>query len=250
MTAQTQRTSVDRVVFLLAPRSAYPFAESEIPDTVPQLRWQDTAAMLRTYQPRTEIAAFLVNELQSYLKEEGLMDPDRVTPEHLVAFAHHKEAFAALELVCEQADANVAEAWAHPDADSTGYKAGETWWVYPASSHEPSVGAGWSFAWHLFEDSTRIFRDGRAGAPRFAAGVSATRGKLSTLTDAAGDELRNAEFELFSKGDLKYGDWDYVWRLAYPEDVLAGPSLQAQGRSLGRWIVESFELARAGLAEN
>ena len=249
--AQSQRASTDTVVLLLAPRDAYPFAENEIPDSVPQLRWQDTAAMLRTYQPRTEAAEFLVNELQSYLKEEGLMDPDRVTPEHLVALAHYKEALAALELVCEQADGYVTEAWAHPDPDYTASWGGETWWDYPASPDGPSVVGDWTFAWHLFIDSSRIFRDGRVGVPRFAAGVRTTRGQLAaTLKDAAADELRKAGFELFEKGDVKHGSWDAVWRLAYPEDVLAGASIQAQGRWLGRWIVESFELARAALAQN
>jgi hypothetical protein len=248
--AQAKQASAEGVVVVLAPRNAYLFPDNEIPASVPQLRWQDTAVIVGSYQTRSVVAEFLVRELQSYLSEEGLMDPDRLTPEHLVAFDHHKEAFSALSLVCEQADAYVVRAWARPDPDYSGYSAGETWWVYPLSPKGPSVAQAWKFAWHLFEDSTRIFRDGRAGAPRFAAGASAARGELMTLPASKRDALRDGDFELLSKPELKYGEYDYVWRLAYPVEVVVGSSIQTQGQALGRWMVDSFQRAATALAED
>jgi hypothetical protein len=75
------------------------------------------------------IDRFLVGEFLDYLREENLMDPDRVSPEHLVAFAHHTEAFEALGLVCDEAAVFVGANW--NQLQETDSKGGETWWVYP-----------------------------------------------------------------------------------------------------------------------
>ncbi len=83
------------------------------------------------------------------------------------------------------------------------------------------------------------------GCPRLSAGAS---GKLETLPPGAADELHAHHFQLLSKGGVYTGKGEQIWRLAWPEEVLAGASLEAQGASLGAWIVETFELANAALS--
>ena len=41
------------------------------------------------------------------------MDPERITPEHLVALAHHYDADQAISLVCQIASDRVRESWLH-----------------------------------------------------------------------------------------------------------------------------------------
>ena len=72
------------LVILVAPRSGYGwFAEQQMPDPVLRLTWQQTALLLTNYTTPSEVSAFLVAELCRYLREEGLMDPDRITPDTL-----------------------------------------------------------------------------------------------------------------------------------------------------------------------
>jgi len=238
----------DAVVVLVAPRADYArFSDDEIPDDVPQPTWQYTASLLSAFEARTSTARFLVSELQNYLREERLMDPEKLTPEHLVAFAHHTEAVEALRMICEQADAYVTELWTRPGQDHTDTRWGETWHLYPSHrAGDPPV-SDWTFAWSLFPDSSQYFRDGRNGVPRLVAGANAQPGELQTVGDLARTQLRKDGFQLLAKGGMWSGKGDKIWRLAYPEDVLAGSSIKAQGDALGAWIVESFEQARAAL---
>lgn len=78
----------DGVVLLVAPRMDLArFDQDQIPPDVPRLTWQDTAQVLEHYTRSSPIERFLVDELCNYLREEGLMDPERVSPEHLIAGA-------------------------------------------------------------------------------------------------------------------------------------------------------------------
>jgi hypothetical protein len=247
--AQQERGIRHGAVLLIAPRADYPFSASEIPDTVPQLTWQRTASRLGDFGPKplSDAGCFLIRELQQYLREEGLMDPERVTPEHLVAFAHHREAFSALELVTEEADAFVAQFWTEPEPkhhDSYGkdlYRR-SSWWSYPMREAHRDVLPDWGLDWNLFRDARAIFPEGRPGVPRFTAGASADSGELAKIDPDAADRLRALGFELTAKERLSANGWDRIWRCAYPEEVLAGSTIEAQGEALGRWVVESFEL--------
>ena len=133
--AQQERGVRNGAVLLVAPRADYEwFDEGEIPDSVPRLSWQQTAVLLSEYHPVRQTGAFLVAELRDYLREEGLMDPERISAEHLVAFAHHKEAFEAFELLCQLAVAYVAEHWAPLSPEQYGSRQGNTsWWMFPTT---------------------------------------------------------------------------------------------------------------------
>lgn len=114
--AQQERRIARGAVLLVAPRADCPsFPAAEIPETVPTLTWQRTALRLRAYAPPGPVAAFLIDELCDYMREEQLMDPSLMTPEHFSAFEFHADAFAALEPICAVADAAVARQWQPPD---------------------------------------------------------------------------------------------------------------------------------------
>lgn len=237
---QANRSAALALVFLVAPRASYPFAPDQIPMSVPQLTWEATSALLRLYRPSSPVSRLLVDELLIYLREEGLVDPERVTPEHLVAVAYHAEAVAALERVYELADLAVAGGWAAPPPGHSGRYGTETWWTYPPRPPDvPHLGR-WELAWHVFRESTQLFPDGRRGVPRIAAGAAADWGTLHTISSSTKDRLASEGFQLFEKGDLRGNTRERIWRLAYPEEVLAGASLDAQGRALGQWVAKAF----------
>lgn len=248
--AQRRRDIAHGAVLLLAPRSGYDwFDPGQIPASVPKLTWQHSASLLARYEPPSELAGFLVDELRCYLKEEALMDPERITPEHLVAFAHHREAFEALELVCEIAAAFVADAWAPLDPEQYGSRSrGESWWLYPSGRAGEPTSQQWAFAWHLFHDASSIFTDGRRGVPRLTTGASGDPGTLAHLAAEKLEQVREAGFQPIPKEALISNSSDRIWRLAYPEEVLAGATLDAQGAGIGRWIVDSFQVLHGVLA--
>jgi hypothetical protein len=97
-------------VVLLAPRQSYPFEPSP-PAPVVRCTWQDTASNLHPRRHRPAEQGFLVRELASYLREEGLMDAEAITPVHLVALAERERAEEAVARACEIASAFIARTW-------------------------------------------------------------------------------------------------------------------------------------------
>jgi hypothetical protein len=234
-------------VVLVAPRSGYEwFDANEIPSEVPRLTWQRTGALLASFTTTTEVGTFLVHEFCDYLREEGLMDPDRLTAEHLVAFAHHKEAFEALELVCSAAISDVAQMWGPLAPEQYNSRYGNTsWWMFPTSRPGGTPVAAREFELDLFRDSSSCFRDGRPGVPVFTVGTSGEPGTVSTIDPETADELTRAGFQLLPKASLLSNSWDRIWRRAYPDELLAGATLEEQGKSLARWVVDAFERLQA-----
>jgi hypothetical protein len=242
--AQHQRRIASRgAVVLIAPRQGYEwFDAQEIPDSVLRLKWQETAALLATYPAPSEVGTFLVHELCLYLREEGLMDPDRITAEHLVAFAQHKEAFEALDLLCSAATAYIAETWAALTPEQYGSRSGNaSWWIFPTCRVGGIPLEGREFDFNLYRDGSAIFRNGRQGVPVFTVGTSEEPGTVAAIDPQTADDLTNAGFELLPTQSLLSNPWDRIWRRAYPDELLAGATLQKQGGSLARWVVDAFE---------
>ena len=249
--AQHSRGLASRgAVLLVAPRAGYEwFDPSQIPDTVPTVTWQQTGSLLATYTTTSSIGAFLVDELCHYLREEGLMDPERITAEHLVAFAHHKEAFEALDLLCSAATAHIAAQWAPLAPEQYGSRSGSiSWWMFPTCRDGMMPLEGREFDFNLFRDSTGCFRDGRPGVPVFTVGTSGEPGTIAALDAETADALADAGFQLLPKASLLSNNWDRIWRRAYPDELLAGATLEDQGNSLARWVVDAFEQLHATVA--
>ena len=247
------------LVVLVAPRASYPFPEDQIPRDVAQVSWQQTTRILRDYldyRARSDAAKLLICELLLYLQEEGLMPIDRVTPEHLVATAHHKEAFDALEEVYAAADTFLCNGeWADPLPDhykTYGQGPSQSWcrhsWTIPPSGST----AGWFLGWAVFRDSARMFYDGSPGVPRIAAGASALAeepGTLKALAPATKDRLAHVQFQLLGRDDTKESKRERIWRLIYAGDVIQGSSVEEQGRALSRWVKDAFEQVQTILAD-
>lgn len=119
-------------MLLLAPRQDYPFEPAQVPDEVVQLRWQDTARIIREWSTDDPVGRFLLAELTAYLREEDLVDPEDLTGEHLVALDVHREALNALDRVCELAATRVDSRWNDGDGPGQyGQPVRERWWTHP-----------------------------------------------------------------------------------------------------------------------
>jgi hypothetical protein len=110
--AQRARRLGHATVLLIAPRADIPsFDPEEIPAEVPVLTWQETAQKLAAYPPPDDVARYLAVEFCAHLKEEGLMDPEQLSPVHLVALASYREALNALDRICDIAAEEVSRRW-------------------------------------------------------------------------------------------------------------------------------------------
>ena len=223
-------------LLLVAPRSALDsFDQTQIPECVPQISWQDTARILKSFAPTTVVQTFLRDELCSYLQGEGLVDPDRVTPEHLVALSRYHEAKAALALVCEIATDVVRSQWAEPLSPRKG---SDTAWTYQWRP-EDQPPAGFAPRWIWFSEGAPFFLE-RPGAGRFTVGIGAAPGHLAALDHHTREQLEEAGFLILGSGDLRGIHYENIWKVAYPEDILAGGDLQTQGEALASWILLNF----------
>ncbi len=244
----------DWVVLLLAPRSMYshpPFDPDQVPDAVPRLTWQQTAAILNGYNPTNCVDRFLVDELRRYLREENLSDPEQLTPLHLVALANYREAGDALDRLCEIAADAVNEGWTKTASGQYPEQAPrERWWEYAPAGRTPlasETDSPWDWSWNLLIDSASVLRDGRPGAPCFTAGATTSvPGSVARLNDRE-ERLRDAGFRVLSRDDTHSRKNEYLWRVAYPEDVLSGPDLAAQGDTLAQWVGSALTEVRAVL---
>lgn len=244
-------------VLLLAPREQIPtFEPGEIPDEVPRLTWEATAELVKRHRPSNAIGCFLVAELRLYLREEGLMDPEQLTPVHLVALANHHEAVQALEHICHIADEDVIRRWNARTSHDWAPRRGNpsvSWWTYPMHSRESKrlVDAGpWYCEWQYMRSTADQFTDGRPGVPCFVAGMTAEAAARAAvaLSETTRKRLKQAGFDIVLAAGS--GGYDRVWCRAYPEDVLAGPDLGRQGKALASWIIHAFTTLSTALDES
>jgi hypothetical protein len=240
-------------VLLLAPRQDYPFEPAQVPDEVVQLRWQDTARIIREWSTDDPVGRFLLAELTAYLREEDLVDPEDLKHDHLVALEVHHEALNALERVCELAATRVDSQWNEGDGPGQwGPRVvKERWWTYPPYPREPAAQGvdlddAWGLAWQLIFDGSYLFRD-RSASPVFSVGMTAdTPGSIEALRSGHQRRLEEAGFELLPLGTTTSPKNEYVWRVADLGDVLSGGPLEGQADLLAAWVVNAFtDLTRA-----
>ncbi|MGI8659203.1 MAG: hypothetical protein ACR2K4_10635 [Candidatus Limnocylindria bacterium] len=132
-------TSNPHAVVLLASRARLPYEYGrEIPPSVPQRSWQQTARLIAKQSTEDPVQDWLRDEFCTYLREEQLMDPEALRPEHLTALAYMDEATTSLALVTERASEYLrsADALGAPSAEDhaprspfgIGYSG---WWYEP-----------------------------------------------------------------------------------------------------------------------
>jgi hypothetical protein len=237
--------SVEGAVFLLAPRSDIPFRPGQVPTAVPQLAWQQTAAVIASYRGSTdEIGQFLIGEVTAYLREEDLMD-DAMTPVLLVALEQRKRVDTAIKRICEIAGDRLS-AWTGDARNLRPLGLGfyETIKQAPKGNEPADWGYEVWWDWNLKTNDLEV-EDSRGEVPVFTAGVGTL---LSKGIAHDPDGARWAAGLADSDGFVRVrDDRTRFIRYIYPEEVLRGRSLEAQGKGLGDWIVETFDaLYKAG----
>lgn len=245
-------------VVVLAPRSSLPYLPVDVPDGVPQRSWQATGRRLRAAaQDAAPVKAFLLKELIDYMSEDSLIDPHAIGPELLVALAHAEQAEAALVRVCEEISRHVASDHG-ASADS---------FAEASRTRKPDFGWNYWEAWNLRKNDAgeaTLWLDWNARAD---ATHSAAEGRsvifISGLTAASYEELAATPEDLAVQDALLSGvpvdgrlvrfervsdECERLTRVAFPEEVLIGRTLEDQAAAAGTWIVEGFRaiaLARA-----
>ena len=185
------------------------------------------------------------------------MDPEQLSPVHLVALANYREALNALDRICDIAAEEVSRRWNQGEPPgrwpSIGPRSQKTsrWWPYPSCpmGGSAAVSDDWSWDFEQLDDSASVLLDGRAGVPCLTVGMSAEAesGAMAALGDAQRAALEQAGFSLLALGDTTSDKYVYVWRVAYPDEVLTGRDLRSQAEALASWIIDGFMALHAAM---
>jgi len=227
---------------LLAPRQSMPLA----PDGVVSVEWQEVGRKLRAFARRDGVSekdSWLVEEFNSYLKEEGLADEDALSPATVFALSAWPAAERTLARMNEIADGYVRARLEDPPkgllkrSGSQQPNYGVGWWInFPLASTGDDTstwGKAW-LEWGFRPDTPR--EDGRDAQAFYAGATFATKKNpmFTTRNQAWLGELNDQGFE-------RVQDWYWrLWRYRYPEELMGAPTLEAQAKLLAYWILESF----------
>lgn len=247
-----QRRRLNRAaVLLLAPREGYTdYNPRQIPDRVVALVWEDTAELLKAYKHRGPIEEFLVSELKQYLKEEGLVDPDRLDREHIVALTYHRDALAALHRLCQIAAVDVNRLW-NQGGPGRQYPASrnpkEYYWYHETRARDgteiqrsPSL----SLSWRLLLDGPYILPGTAPGVPRLMAGLDGPKGSVETLSEATLGRLEDDGFQIMPLGQSNSRNFEYIVRTIGLGDLQQG-ELRSSAAALANWVNSIFRAIAA-----
>lgn len=221
---------------LLAPRG-----EVQTPEGVARADWQDVGRFIRDWrnsETDDAVEAWLLREFVDYLKEEGLVEEDMLTPAHVFSLAAKPSTDRTVARLVDIAQAVVQAEW--NEARSASMSGGKGWlWYSTFAIPEGSWGKAW-LEWQLRHDE---FRSEPRDAYCFFSGVT-----FETLKDSALAKEANAGWlaERIDEGFERVQAWYWrLWRPLYPEQLLDETSLDSQGRKLGDWVLDSFRLLRS-----
>ena len=240
---------------LLAPRAGYPFDRAQIPDEVVQVTWEQTGRLLQQYETEDPVGRFLIDELITYLDEEGLMDPSELTAAQLTALVHYQAGRHVLARICELAGDKVDALWAEGDRPRPGRypdrgEATEFWWSYPQEARDGETvapaGALWP-VWELLVSGAYLLADLPAGIPVFIAGVSGDPGTALDLAEPVRAELEASQFQILPAGYTKSRDHEFVLRVVPVEDLLAPGPVDNQAATLAEWVDDTFRFIARSL---
>lgn len=228
----------DAAVVLLAPRALYRVPRDR-PKGVPLCTWQRTADVCRRWvsDADDDVARFLVGELLVFLEEEKLMDAE-FTAEDFAALERLARVQSSIERVCQVASAFIAREWNcnREKSNKSGLGYFETHpRARPGQAEDDWTRVFWD--WNLLSRDL-LLPEPHGGVPVFTAGIGVKRpGVIVTDHDAEwATPLRADGFvDMFGPMNTRF------LRFAYPETVLKGDTLEAQGENLGAWVVETYE---------
>jgi hypothetical protein len=250
---QADRGLANAAVLLVAPRNDFAsFDPAELPPEVPRLSWERTAESIRTFGPDSgdPVRRFLLGELWSYMREEQLTDPPRLTPTHIAALENYPDARRALERLCDMAAEHVRNTWGGTGDRGVYPQRGEPrqyWWSHQPDEVGGLLGRDWWWDWKLLMDATDILADGER-RPAVFAGVTGAPGAIEGLDDAVRQALSTAGFQLLGMGAANTSQ-SYVVVHEYLDSRLVGDGeLPEQARALAARLDRWFNELRDTLA--
>jgi hypothetical protein len=216
-------------LFLLAPRDSMPTT-----DQARSIDWQRVSAFIRRWQRDTHdpVAKWLLEELLTYLKEEGV-DEDALNPAHAFALAARASTDRTVTRLVEFAQQVVESEW---DKAKKSSKQGGAGWIWYAAFPLETIGEGassnWRTAWLEWTLREDDFRPDSRDAHAFFAGMSFQTLKESPLGIEGNEAWLAARM---TKGFERAQSWFWrLWRPLYPEQLMVETSLEAQGRQARR----------------
>jgi hypothetical protein len=223
-------------LILLAPRQSFPENSA---GAIP-VEWQQLARSLQRHVRRpdlSDVGRWLLMQFLSYLKEEGLMDDEALTPAHAFELSARPAAERAVGRIVEIARPIVDAACGEPNNFAKrGQKpaVGVGWWAtYPVQG-ETTWGPAW-FEWNLREDG---FRPEPRDAIAFFAGITFESAKTAPFAKAGNEAwLASADARGFERVQPWY--WA-IWRPLYPEQLLTEITIEVQAERLAEWVLASF----------
>lgn len=244
---------VDRVVVLLAPRGWMPPEDGAVPERVLRTDWPDVGAAVAAMHelPGGAEQRWLLDEYTRYLKEETLSDPEALTAVSALALMEYRTARDAAAGLCEQADAvlGAGDGWGpRYDHQKTRGKSPvpahglEYWATYDAHRKGQSVNPNWRggwFEWGLRDTTKMDGLETARGTWAFTAGVTF---EANSPLKVADNEQWLARMAAAGLGRFWEGGYWRLARLRYPDEVLGETTLEGQGRAVGRWVAETFEV--------
>jgi hypothetical protein len=242
---QVERQLRHAAVLLVAPRAGYEeFRTTEIPQSVFQVTWEDTAEVLKAYRPKGPVGSFLADELLQYLREEGLVDPDELKAEHLVALENYREGLQALLRIGQIAAAEVNRLWnqgAKGERYPTRGTPKEYYWHHELSARDGTrIGlTSFGLSWRVLLDGSYTLPEAQPGVPVFMAGLVGERGAIGTLSDPVRGALELAGFQLMPIGTSNSRNYEYIVRTR-SLGVLHDGDLKSNGSELASWVNETF----------
>jgi hypothetical protein len=221
---------------LLAPRQSFP----EDSDGTTPVQWQQLGRFLQRHAARTDFSdagRWLLAQFLSYLKEQGLMDDEALTPAHAFELSARPAAERTIGRVVEAARPIIDDAWGSPNNYAKKGKKpalGVGWWAsYPVQG-ETTWGSAW-FEWNLREDG---FRPEPRDAIAFFAGITFESAKTAPFA-RAGNESWLAAVD--AKGFERVQPWYWgFWRPLYPEQLLTETYIEVQAERLADWVLDTF----------
>ena len=225
-------------VVLLAPLVRFKdFPKDQMRHDVANRSWQRTAERIASF-PRDhqvgEVEQWLIKQFTQFLREEKLMSPEAVGPQHLFAMANHKEAREVLESLNEIANRRIGNGWgAMHDVG----RADQGYTSYSRYNREGGAESQWNDdAWFEFKASEKDF-DGSAEELHFIAGLS---------WDSKRFKPPRESWSTLMTGPDRFQEFDEdgcprFMRVSTPLEVLSGATLEAQGQALGDWVIDSFK---------
>lgn len=227
------------MLVLLAPRGAMPAVNRP----AMAIEWQAVGRFIASWVKRDGLKSehqWLLEELLKYLREEGLVDEERLMTAHALELAVRPASERTVARVIEIAHQLVVAGWGNPESVAGGAKPafGAGWWASfdPARGGTPA--SGWKnvwFDWTLLHDKARP--EPRDSYAFFAGATFKSKKDTALSSPSVGPWLaaRGAEgYEYFQ-------EWYWrLWRVLYPEQLLAVESIDEQARLLADWVLKAF----------